>query len=75
MCDLQKSINDDYHKAMIELSEDYIKIKKENEELKEAAKSLSDGVETLRKENKELKDEIENLKPIHKSMIERIQHL
>ena len=51
---MDKMINDEYHKAMCELSEDYIKIKKEN---------------------KELKDEIENLKPIHKSMIERIQHL
>ena len=43
MCDLQKSINDEYHKAMIELSE-------ENHILKESEKSLSDAVESLRKD-------------------------
>ena len=49
--DIQKDINDEYHKAMCELSEDYIKIKK-------SEKSLSDAVESLRKENKKLESKI-----------------
>ena len=68
MCDLQKSINDEYHKAMIELAEEnhILKEKLETSELENSwGKSATlkwnealNDIEELKEENEKLKEEI-----------------